>query len=283
MDPPETNRFDGEGQRPPQNGSLHPAVRWMAPLGLALLSLLIRAMPATTVYANERITFFGMDAYYHMRRVAYGLARFPESLTFDPYINFPHGAKPIWPPFFDAAVSLGVLPFYSFGGIEAAESAAVWIPPLLGTATVLVLYFLTLRFFGFPVALLSGLLLAISSGHYWFSQIGFLDHHAAVALTSTIVLASSMGLLAQLEDPANETSTTRMALATGLAMALAFLVWPGSLLHVALAETGFFLYIASRKRTEDAGPGCRGRLLGQCHCGRGHRTLELGEPLAPVE
>ena len=252
MDPPETNLFDGQSQRPQRNGKLHPAVRWTAPLGLALLSFLVRAMPATTVYASDRVTFFGMDAYYHMRRVAYGLARFPESLTFDPYINFPHGAKPIWPPFFDAAVSLGVLPFYTWGGIEAAESAAVWIPPLLGTATVLVLYFLALRFFGFPVALLSGLLLAVSSGHYWFSQVGFLDHHAAVALTSTIVLASSMGLLAQLEDPRNETSTTRMAVTTGLAMALAFLVWPGSLLHVALAEAGFLLYIATRKRIKDA-------------------------------
>ena len=193
---------------------MQPVVRWATPLALAVLAFLIRAISLPSVYAADRVTFFGMDAYYHMRRVAYGLARFPETLTFDPYINFPHGAKPIWPPFFDAFTSLLVLPFYASGGIEAAERAAVWIPPLFGAATVLVLYALALRFFGFGVALLSGLLLAVSSAHYWYSQLGFLDHHAAVALMTTILLASSMRLLARLEAPEKTASAHGPAIAT---------------------------------------------------------------------
>ena len=231
---------------------MHPAVRWATPLGLAVVAFVIRALPVTSVFAADRVTFFGMDAYYHMRRVAYGLARFPETLTFDPYINFPHGAKPIWPPFFDACTSLLVLPFYASGGIEAAERAVVWLPPLLGTATVLVLYGLALRFFGFGVALFSGLLLAVSSAHYWYSQVGFLDHHAAVALTTTILLACSMRLLARLEAPEKEASPTGPAIATGLAIGFAFLIWPGSLLHIALAETGLLVYMATRKYRDDA-------------------------------
>ena len=231
---------------------MQPAVRWATPLALAVVAFLIRAISLPSVYAADRVTFFGMDAYYHMRRVAYSLARFPETLTFDPYINFPHGAKPIWPPFFDAFTSLLVLPFYASGGIEAAERAAVWIPPLLGAATVLVLYALALRFFGFGVALLSGLLLAVSSAHYWYSQLGFLDHHAAVALMTTILLASSMRLLARLEAPEKTASPNGPAIATGLAIGFAFLTWPGSLLHVALAETGLLVYLATRKHTDDA-------------------------------
>ena len=124
----------------------------------------MRALPYPTVVADERVTFFGWDAYYHMRRILYGLVRFPEVLSFDPYINFPHGAKPIWPPLFDQAVVWFALPFHAAGGEAWVERAAVWVPTLLGGATVVLLYFLALRFFGFGVALLAGAILAGAPG-----------------------------------------------------------------------------------------------------------------------
>lgn len=252
MTPPENNVAGTGGPWPTSSDPLPAGARFAAPLGLAVVALLVRALPATTVYAADRVTFFGMDAYYHMRRVAYGLARFPESLTFDPYINFPHGAKPIWSPLFDTLAAWLALPFYAWGGIDAAESAVVWLPVLLGVGTVLVVYWLALRFFGFAVAVLSGLLLAVNSAHYWYSQLGFLDHHAAVALSSTVLLACTMFLLRELETSPQATTGSRWIVATGLAIALAFLVWPGSLLHVALAEAGILLYLASRQRGDEA-------------------------------
>ena len=105
------------------------------PLG----ALAVRALPWPTVLGSDRLYFTGMDAYYHMRRILYSLERFPSVLDFDPYVNFPHGAKAIWPPLFDGALAWLVLPFYRMGGAETAERAVVWGPPLLGAATVVAL------------------------------------------------------------------------------------------------------------------------------------------------
>ena len=235
-----------------------PALTLLTPLGLFALAISIRALPHPSVFTPDRIVFFGMDAYYHMRRVLYALRRFPETLTFDPYINFPHGAKPIWPPFFDSAVALVVWPFYSAGGERGAEAAAVWVPPVLGAATVAALYFAARRFFGQATATLAGFVLCLLSAHFWYSQLGFVDHHAAVALVTTLLLAAAMSLLAVLSQPGNgsgprtERPVTGPAVAVGAALASSLLLWPGSLLHVGLVEGALLVFLMSRGDHGDA-------------------------------
>jgi dolichyl-diphosphooligosaccharide--protein glycosyltransferase len=226
--------------------------RVFAPCGLFALAVAVRALPWPSVLGDERVGFVGADAYYHMRRILYGLVRFPETLSFDPYINFPHGAKAIWPPLFDTAVAWLVLPFHAAGGEVWAERAAVWVPPLLGGATVVALYFLALRFFGFATALLAGVTLSILFGHFWYSQLGFLDHHAAVALVSTGLLAAAMRLLSRLTSKADGGGTTRPVVATALAVATALLLWPGSLLHVGLVEGALLVHLMTRRTSEQA-------------------------------
>ena len=61
--------------------------RIAVPAGLFAAALLIRLLPWTTVYEGPRTIFMGNDAYYHMRRVVYGLHQFPDWLDFDPYLN----------------------------------------------------------------------------------------------------------------------------------------------------------------------------------------------------
>jgi len=230
----------------------------LTPLGLFAIALAVRALPYPTVFTPDRIVFFGMDAYYHMRRVLHTLHqlqehhRLPFALSFDPYINFPQGAKPIWPPLFDSAVALVAWPFYAAGGEPAAEAVSMWIPPVLGAATVAALYFTARRFFGHATATLAGLVLCFLSGHYWYSQLGFVDHHAAVALVSTLLLASAMCLLAALSQPEEPHAHRTPALATGVSLALALLLWPGSLLHVGLVEAALVVFLLSRSKHRDA-------------------------------
>lgn len=221
--------------------SSHPiAVRAATPAGLFLLAFAVRSLPLPTVWAGDPVHFLGMDAYYHMRRVLYGLENFPSWLGFDPYINFPTGATAIWPPLFDGFATWIAWPFYAAGGVDSAERALVWLAPFLGSLTVVALYFLALRFFGFVIALTAGLILSILSSHYWYSQVGFLDHHAAVALATTGLIAAAMILLRALETAGPFPRAATLWL--GGAFAGNLLLWPGSLLHVGIVEAGLICF-----------------------------------------
>jgi asparagine N-glycosylation enzyme membrane subunit Stt3 len=202
-------------------------IRILLPGALFLLALGVRALEWPTVFTAQGVFFPEPDAYYHLRRIAWSIAKFPAVLETDSYINFPEGAKPIWTPVFDwlAAAALRATP--AAGDEAALERTAAWLPPLLGALCVVALYALARRHFGTPVAIAAGALLAVLPAHVWYSQLGFLDHHAAVALAGIAVL---WALLSALRSDAPS-----RALGLGAALGAALLVWPGGLLEVALA------------------------------------------------
>jgi dolichyl-diphosphooligosaccharide--protein glycosyltransferase len=217
--------------------------RWLAPAALFLVAVAIRALPWRTVFVGDEILFFDPDSYYHLRRIVWSVVHFPAVLDFDRYVAFPEGGRPIWTPCFDWLVALLALPFARPGSLASIERVAVWVPPLLGGATVVALYRVAQRHFDAAAALLAGALLAVLSGHFWYSRLGFVDHHAAEALASTLLLAATMGLL---DREARGEGLARPAIATGLALAAALLVWPGSLLYVAIAEAGLLVALLTR-------------------------------------
>ena len=227
--------------------------RLLAPVGLFVLAFFVRALPRQQVFVGDDVLPFGYDAFYHLRRIVYSVVRFPDVLDFDPYINYPHGAKPIWSPLFDWAVALVSLPFYRPGELGSVERIAVWVPPVLVAATVVALYGLARRHLDQTTAVVSALILSVLSAHFWYSQIGFVDHHAAVALVSTGLLASAMTLLDRHSREPEGRGAGRSAVATGVALALALLLWPGSLLHASLVEAGLLVYLLSRPTAREAG------------------------------
>jgi dolichyl-diphosphooligosaccharide--protein glycosyltransferase len=213
----------------------------LIPVGLFVLALVVRLLPWPTTIENGRVIFFGMDAWYHMRRVQLVLANGGWPPAFDPYVNFPDGASPIWSPFFDAVVGWIVWPLHATGEWFVVEAAAALLPPILGAACVVVLYALAKRLFDPVVAGFAGLFLSVLSAHFWYSQIGFLDHHVAVALLSTGLLASGMGLL--------ERPVWSRAWGVGVLAGAGLLLWPGMLLHVGLVELGLLVAMVA---SEDA-------------------------------
>jgi len=204
------------------------------------VAVAIRALPWPLVFEPERLIPFGNDAYYHLRRILYSVSAFPASLDFDAYINFPHGAKPIWTPAFDWCVALLALPFADPGDPGGVWRLALWVPPLLGGCTVLALMAVARRHFGAAEAWLCGGLLALSSGHFWYSQLGFVDHHAAVALLATLALGAAMALAADAEEARAPWAS---ACGFGLANAAALLLWPGALLHVGLLQLALLVQL----------------------------------------
>jgi dolichyl-diphosphooligosaccharide--protein glycosyltransferase len=211
-------------------------VRVLTPLGIFALALAVRLLPWPTVIEKDRVVFFGMDAWYHMRRVQIALVTTGWPPAFDPYDNFPDGALPIWSPLFDALLALVLWPIHALASWLAVERAAAIVPPVIGALCVVATYRLALRLFDACVATVAGVLLSLLSAHFWYSQVGFVDHHVAVALLSTLLLGSAASFLGVLSGSAPVRELRGRALAFGALAALALLLWPGMLLELALAE-----------------------------------------------
>jgi len=131
------------------------AARVLTAVGLFTLALAIRVLPWPTTVESGRVVFFGMDAWYHMRRVQVALANGGWPPGFDPYVNFPHGGWPIWPPLFDAVVTWILWPVHTVADWFVVEVVASLLPPFLGAACVVVLFHIARRLFDSAVAQLA--------------------------------------------------------------------------------------------------------------------------------
>jgi asparagine N-glycosylation enzyme membrane subunit Stt3 len=210
--------------------------RGAMPIGLFLSALAVRAVTWRSVFQSDGVYPFGNDAFYHLRRIQYSVANFPAVLSFDPFINFPHGAQPIWPPTFDWLLAAVFRLVLGRNQPEKLERIAMWLPPLLGAATVVLLYLLARRFYSRSVALLAAGILCVLPAHFLYSQLGFLDHHVLVALLTTLLLAATMDLLREPDTPRAPSGALRRSAVLGLLMAASLLLWPGSLVHVGIVQ-----------------------------------------------
>jgi asparagine N-glycosylation enzyme membrane subunit Stt3 len=95
------------------------------------------------------------------------------------------------------AVCLGV------SGAHRELRRIVWIPPLLGAATVVAVGEIGRRHFSLLTGCVAGLLLALMSAHHVHSQLGQVDHQVVVGLVVTLLLASAMALLSA-QGPARQ-------------------------------------------------------------------------------
>jgi oligosaccharyl transferase (archaeosortase A-associated) len=158
--------------------------RLYGPLGVFsvfILALFLRLLPMRISLQDGSVLFYAFDSYYHMRRILYTVDHFPETLWFDSYLNYPHGLALTWPPLFDqivAGVSIALGAHSQYG----VEMVGAIMPPILGSITVVALYYLVKEIFGNQIALLSAFLLAIAPVHIYKSQFGITDHHVLEVL-----------------------------------------------------------------------------------------------------
>jgi dolichyl-diphosphooligosaccharide--protein glycosyltransferase len=210
-------------------------------LGLAFA---VRTLDAPAVFTREGIRPVDPDAYYHLRRIAFTLARFPQVLERDPYLNHPHGGDVIWPPGFDWTVAwLARARLGPDAGAEAVERFTLGLPPLLGLLGIAGVFAFGARRVGPGAAGFAAALLAILPGHAAYSRLGQLDHHAVEPLATLSLLAAGAALL-RARGRSHAAATLGPALAFAAALAASFLVWPGLLLQVALVDAvllGFVL------------------------------------------
>jgi dolichyl-diphosphooligosaccharide--protein glycosyltransferase len=224
-------------------------------LGLFVTALLVRLIPWRSVFQPDGVVPYGGDAYYHMFRIRDTVERFPAILQFDPMMNFPDGAEPIWPPTFDwivaALLRIGVGP----DAPQTLEHWIMWVAPLLGAATVVGVYFLGRHFFSPKIGGFAALLLAILPAHFNYSQLGFADHHVAVSLVAMGLLWLAMQLFAEPAADSAESSDVRglkAAIWLGLAAGGLLLIWPGALIHIAILQVALVVRLLATRDAASA-------------------------------
>jgi len=226
-------------------------VRHLLLPGIFGVAFALRALPFPTVF-SERGLLPGTlaDEFYHLRRIVYSAVHFPQVLSFDPYVSFPHGGAIPWPPGFDWAVAALARGLVGADDPAAVETVAAWVPPLLGSLAAVLAALVAGAAFGRAAAATAGLLLAVLPAGWMYSQVGMVDHHVAVAVAGVALLGLAMAWLrAEAREPPS--SGPGLALALGLALGVPLVVWPGFLLHIAVTQAALVaaaLAAADRRR-----------------------------------
>ena len=223
---------------------------------LAALALGARSLGVASVFTPLGVIPVAPDAWYHLRRIVWGVRNFPAVLGLDGYLNFPEGARTVWTPIFDWSVAAASRLVVGTGSQAGVERFAVWVPPALAVVTVLGIYAIGRRYFSTAVGLAAAATLAVLPASVQFSRLGFVDHHVAVALASLMLLGAAMEFV---------TGSPRLCAAIwlGFWLAAVLLVWPGSLVHVAIIESFLAAFVLARP--ERAAAARSARLLAVAH------------------
>jgi dolichyl-diphosphooligosaccharide--protein glycosyltransferase len=169
---------------------------------LALLTLWTRGIPADGLVTDEGVNLLGNDPWYNLRQVEQTLANFPAYAWFDAMTLYPTGDVIYWGPLFIEIISALCL---LAGAATRPEIMLVasWVPPLMAVAMVPVTYLLARKIADWKTGLIAaGLIAVIGSNYAYRSLFGFVDHHIAETLFSTIfVLAYVTALIAARDRP----------------------------------------------------------------------------------
>jgi len=179
-------------QSPEQKRNLHPIV--IVGIILAALcgiSLYIRiALPYDQIFVNDWVWFRETDAYYYMRNIEVLVNNFPHFNSFDPYMLYPGGAGVLARPFFPWLIA-GIIRLVSWGvpTLHTMEAVGAYMPAILGTLTLIPVYFIGKELFNRWVGVISAALVVILPGELLHrSLLGFTDHHVAEVLFSTVCI-----------------------------------------------------------------------------------------------
>ncbi|GAH57017.1 unnamed protein product, partial [marine sediment metagenome] len=134
--------------------------------------------------------FKGTDAWYHMRHIENLLYNFPHVNSFDPYMLYPGGGGGPGRPFFDWLVA-GIIWLVGLGSPSShtIDVVGAYVPAILGTLTIIPVYFIGKELFNRWAGILAAALVAILPGEFLNrSLLGFTDHHVAETLFTTVTI-----------------------------------------------------------------------------------------------
>ena len=225
-----------------------------------LVAVLTRIIPHAVLVDGSFTSLIGTDAWYNLRQVEVIAANYPGYAWFDPMTAYPTGKEVAWGPLF---------PFITATLCIVAGAAtrpdivyvAAWIPPLLAAAIVPVVYLTGKTIADRTTGLVAAGLIAIVSASFFARSIfGFVDHHVAETLFSTLfclAYIAALGYAARhpvtLREPETILPVALLALGAGAAYLLGLLVMPTMILFALVAGV-FTVLQAVRNHIDGTGP-----------------------------
>jgi oligosaccharyl transferase (archaeosortase A-associated) len=188
------------------------------------------------------------DPLYNLRQVEQILANFPNYAWYDPMSLFPTGMSVPWGSLFPTIIAVFCL---ITGATTRPEiiSTGLLIPPLMGVMIVAIMYFVGKNCGDWKTGLLSSAFTAIVSGQFFYrSFYGYMDHHIAEVLFSTIfcllymaTVLSEKNLKLDLKNLSSYKKTLLLSGLTGIAYLLGLFVMPTMVLFAMIV--GIFTII----------------------------------------
>lgn len=221
-------------------------IRSILLLSSVLLAFWLRAVPwRNFLDGNGQYLFYGPDSYDHLRRITLGLAGFPRVPTFDAFYGYPVGTGQIWSPLFDYLISIVTL-LLGGGRPDGALVHAVgfWLSPVLGAATLFLLYRTGSLLMGKRAGVVACAVLALLPGHILYTFASELDHHVAEPMVCLLIMN------AYLRDRSAALQSGRHTLPWRGAIALVFaiLVWRGAIIFWGALFLAILVQLVAERR-----------------------------------
>lgn len=195
------------------------------------------------------------DGMYHMRRVDRVLTEGLPVAEHDPFMNFPHGARIPWPPYYTLMLSAITAPFAPEGAEarrEFVEHAVAMVPQVLGVVTTIMVALCGFLLAGSAGALLAGSYHAFCSAAILYSKAGVADHHAWISFLLALTL---LLLSAALKREATRSVRASALFGAGLGAVAGVMLgsWVASLVYVLTTQLVLAWMLFRNARSERSG------------------------------
>jgi oligosaccharyl transferase (archaeosortase A-associated) len=215
----------------------------------SLFALWLRLLPMLNMGNTDILIMVASDdPLYNLRQVEQILANFPKYAWFEPMTLFPTGQDIPWGPLFPTIIATICL---ITGAATRPEiiSTGLLVPPVMGAIIVVIMYFVGKICGDWKTGLIASGFTAVVSGQFFYrSFYGYMDHHIAEVLFSTIfcllymyTIYSEKDTKIELKNFSSYKSTLLLAGLTGIAYLLGLFVMPTMILFAMIV--GIFTVI----------------------------------------
>lgn len=168
----------------------------------AIFTLWIRVLPLLTLNTDILNIVASDDPMYSLRQVEQMLANYPAYTWFEAMSLYPFGQDIPWGPLF-TWITTTIVMISGAATRNEITSVALWIPPLMAAVMVPVMFILVRKFSDWKAGLCAAFLIAVVGGQYFFRALaGYLDHHIAEVLFSTLFCIAYIYALVYLRNHA---------------------------------------------------------------------------------
>ena len=205
------------------------------------------------------------DSHYYVRFALLQLHAFPRFVSFDPYVNFPTGARILWPPLHALGVALAV----KLGGLAFPERGAAFVDPALSVLWLAALAVLGRRWLRGARSLGLLLVLALTPSAVESGLLGCADHHVHEPF---LAAATALAL-----GHALEARSRRAAWGVGVLLGLGRLLTPLAFAYVPVLALAVPLAALVRREAGAFAAGVALRAGGACAACLAVGVLAFGE------